>query len=450
MNPRIRKLLATISFTLAAGVVAQFASACSGCQDDEVSPELLSEIADDKGVKIGMKLDDAERDEAARLLGSVSNGRFPARMVRRDRNAKLFVYLAAKSDKPDTIQAALRAMQKTHTSGRGRKRAGRSVDADYGTVVAHHLGAKNEKVFSAALGAASHAIASSPPDPRVLDQVLKVARSHAVDGARISAINVLTRIPHYRQNPRIASVLLQVLNDKSPAVLSHALYQLYQSGVAELAQKPAFEKATRSLMKHPDPGVRGRAARLIVELAPKSVEVRDLVRAMLEDKHPYPRSIAAHALAALPDVAAIHLLVPKLKDMARNNHHIPYTKLGGKKSAVPHGARNETVHDPCAVAIQSLSKKLGNPWKRASRKHEKAARDQNLASANAWYAKHKGEIPALDAPWPPAEAAPKKGEPDAKKGAPDEKSAAAPSGAQAKAGGKPASQAVPAPAASAK
>ncbi len=451
MNARTRKLLAKLAVVFAVGGIAQLVSGCSGCQDDEVSPELLAEISDDKGIKIGMKLDDAEREEAARLLASASQARFPDRMVRRDRNAKLFVYLAAKSEKPDIIRASLRAMSKTHTAGRRGKGSQRTVDADYCTVVATHLGSKDDKIVNLALSAATRALHTGQPDARVLDAVLQVARSHAVAGGRVSAINVLVKIPHYRRNPRIVPALLQILKDKSPAVLSHTLYQLYQSGVDELLQKPAFVKASQELMKNGDPAVRGRAARFVAEVASGNVEVRDQIRAMLDDKHPYPRSIAAHALAALHDVAAIHLLVPKLKDMARNDYHIPFTKLSGKKTAVPHGARNETVHDTCAVSIEKLSAKLPKPWKRASRKHEKAGRDQNLASANAWYAKNKGEIPALDAPPPVPGTAPGKDKADpkqAKQEGQDAKSGAGPTAAKAAPAGKPAAKPTPAAASS--
>ena len=447
MNARTRKLLAKVAIVFAVGGIAQLASGCSGCQDDEVNPELLAQISDDKGIKIGMKLDQAEREEAARLLASVSNARFPDRMVRRDSNAKLFVYLAAKSEKPDVIRAALRAMSKTHKAGRGGKGGRRAVDADYATVVATHLGSKDDKIVSAALSAAAHALNTGQPDARVLDAVLQIARSHAVDGGRIAAVNVIIKIPHYRRNPRIVAALLQILKDKSPAVLSHTLYQLYQSGVRELQQKPAFVNAGLQLVKHPDPAVRGRAVRMLGVLARGNAEVRDKIRAMLDDKHPYARSIAADALAAFRDVAAIHLLVPKLKDMARNDHHIPYTTLTGKKSAVAHGARNATVHDTCAAAIEKLSAKLPKPWKRPSRKHEKSGREQNLASANAWYAKNKGEIPPLDAPPSAPTAATgkeKAGAKDAKQEAQGAKTAVASTKGQAAPAGKPA----PAPAAS--
>ena len=447
MNDRTRKLLARVAIVFATGGIAQLASGCSGCQDDEVSPELLAQISDAKGIKIGMKLDQSERENAARLLASAKNGRFPDRLVRRDENAKLFVYLAAKSEKPDIIRASLKAMSKTHRAGRGGRGKKRTVDADYSTVVVTHLGSKNNRIVDSALSAASVALQKGQPDARVLDAVLQIARSHPTVGGRISAVNVLIKIPHYRRNPRIATALLQILKDKSPAVVSHTLYQLYQKGLPELQQKPAFVALCRQLMKNPDPAVRGRAARMVAVLARGNVEVRDQIRLLLDDKHPYTRSIAVNALAAFRDVAAIHLLVPKLKDMSRNNYHIPYTSLAGKKTAIPHGARNATVHDTCATAIEKLSAKLPKPWKRPSRKHEKSGREQNLASANAWYAKNKGEIPPLDAPPSEASAAPGKDKADAKDAkqeAQGAKTAVASTKGQAAPAGKPA----PAPAAS--
>jgi hypothetical protein len=160
------------------------------------------------------------------------------------------------------------------------------------------------------------------------------------------------------------------------------------------------------LLKHPDPGVRGRATKLVAALAPNDVELRNQIRAMLNDPHPYVRSIVPHSLVDLNDVAAIHLLVPKLTDLQRNNHHIRYTKLVGGRAAVAHGAKNETVHDTVARAIEALSAKFKEPFKRPGRKNDQASRDKNTPAAQAWYEKHKSEIPSLDAPPPSPEGSP--------------------------------------------
>jgi hypothetical protein len=324
------------------------------------------------------------------------------------------------------VVASLHAMRSAYTGKQGAKAGQPVADNDYGVVVAERLGSDNPKILNEALLASRNALESGAPHAATLAAVIKIAESHPVEGARIEAVNALFKVPKYRNNARVVAALLRVLDDKSAALLSHTLYQLYQPGAEKMAQRDAFLAKGRELLKHGNPAVRGRAARLVAVLAPNDPEARQAIRAMLDDQAPYTRSIVPHALAEMNDVAAIHLLVPKLEDQTRNNLHIRYQKLGGGNSAIPHGAKAETVHDTCAVAIEKLSAKIPEPFKRASRKHNKAGREQNLAAAKAWYAKHKGEIPALDAPPPSADAAEAKGQDEEKKPDQDEKTERAP------------------------
>ena len=406
MKARSWTLLTTIALAVGAAVLTPAVGGCSGCQDDEVDAKLLASLTNEKGVQIGLKLDDAQREEAARLAGKVSNGRFAGRLVERERNARLFLFLAAKSDKPEIIRASLGAMGRAYVGRADRKSKKPVVDADYGTVVVAHLKSQDPKILSEALDASRPALEARPPNPAVLKEVTTIATSHPVAGARIEAINVLVKMPNYRRNPVVADAFLRILDDKSPAVVSHALYYLYQNGAETSAKRDAFLAKARMLFKHPDQGVRGRATKLAANLAPRDVAVRNEIRAMLDDPDPYVRSIVPHALVDMHDVAAIHLLIPKLKDLARNNHHASYAKLGGGEGAVAHGAKNETVHDTVARAIESLSAKLPEPFKRPGRKNDQASRDKNIPAAIAWYEKHKGELPALDAD--PAAAEPDK------------------------------------------
>jgi hypothetical protein len=208
----------------------------------------------------------------------------------------------------------------------------------------------------------------------------------------------------------VASTLLEGLNSKSPAVLSHLLYQLYQDEAKGLLQRPAYLARARALMAHSDPGVRGRAMRLAAVLGPNDAQVIAAVRNMLQDPHPYARAVAAHALADMGDMASVHALVARASDFARTAHHIHYDKLGGGKHGIPHGDRNETVHEPIMSALERLTEKSKEPFKRAVNRRDDDARQKNVAKAKAWYERHRAELP----PAPTAEEPPKAGADESK------------------------------------
>jgi hypothetical protein len=409
MSFSIGKSLLAAALSLLAALLLVLATNCTSCEKEEqekgvVDAKVLASLAPDKGIQISLRLDEGRREDAARLVSKLRGGRFPSQYVDREKNAELFLYIAAKSDQPKVIIAALRAMRQAYVSSGGRKSRGRHVAGnDYGVVVAAHLKSKDPSIVAAAMSAAQRVLEGTSPHAATVAELARIAESHPVVGARIDAVSALTRMRGFRRNPVVAGAMLKVLEHPSAALLSHTLYQLYRGRAAGLPRREEFLARAQALLSHQDPGVRGRAARLVAVLAPPTPELAKQLRAMLSDPHPYTRSVVAHALADMNDVASVHLLVTKVDDLTRNSHHLTYRRLVGREGSVPHGARDETVHGPVVRAIERLTAKLKHPFKRASKAAKGSDRKKEAAAVKAWYAKHRDELPKLETmPEPPA------------------------------------------------
>jgi hypothetical protein len=380
--------------SVALGAVGLLAIGCSRCQREEIDSQTWQSLGEDQGISLTWRPSDAQRDDAARLLSKLADGRFPERVTSQPGNAELFLLLAAKSDRAEVVGAALRAMHAAYGDAGGRKEGRPAPSEDYVKVVAARLGSPDAKILDGAIAASANVLHQKTPPADVVARLVRVAETHAVVGARIDALSALARIPGFREQPAIAGAFRRALDNESAALLSHALYQLYQDRASGLVQRDAFLARSRALLTHRDPGVRGRAARLCAVLAPGDPELVAATRKMLDDPHPYARSAAAWALADLGDVGAIGLLVAKATDFAGNGHQIAYQKLVGGKSGVPHGARNETVSDPVVQALELLTAKLPDPYRRVSKDVNEEARKRNAAAARAWLEKHGSELQA--------------------------------------------------------
>ena len=171
--PRIAALVGLLGLAASLG-------GCT-CSDEKSDPAVASSLSPDHGIVLSNELSDRERDEAVRLLGKLRGKSFSERLVTDPKNARLFLHIAAKSSDPNTLIAALSALEKAYvpTAGRGSKPG---ADEDYGKVVATHLESKDVLVLKAALGAANNAVRRAQPDTATLKALGKLAQSHPADG----------------------------------------------------------------------------------------------------------------------------------------------------------------------------------------------------------------------------------------------------------------------------
>ena len=359
MIPRVG--VAIVACAAAAWVIT------AGCKAKDKPEEQAATAASAKpvkGIKISLRLDSAKLKEAAKLKRQVRKGRFPARVLRKKKNAQLFLHLAATSNAANVIAASLRGMGRTYASA-GAKRGKLRANADYGAVVATHLRSQNPQVQAAAIAAAPNAIKGRRPYRPVINELVSIVESHPNPGGRMAALGALRHVAGYRKNKTVAGAMLRALEHEAPPVKARALQLAGGRSVRRLALKREFHKHALKLMKHPNAVVRGRAASLAVGTRGKEEPLLEQVSAMLEDESPYIRSVAARSVARLGDPRGIHQLIKLVDDTAPEAMYLPYRTLTGGRSKLRAGRRQRTVQSSAVNAIARLSKAMKSPFEPA-------------------------------------------------------------------------------------
>ena len=386
---------------LAAGCVmaAQWVAGCVQCEREAPGAAGAAAHGEERSVPsvpLGLRLTKDDVDFAKELASRVQKQAFPEAVVDDETNANLFIYLAANGSSPDVIVAALRAMPITFDSAHRRKSHRLPTGDAYGTVVALRLQSERPRVLAAALAAARPVLTGARPYGPVIDELSAIAQSHPDLGAQVRAIKALGEVSGFQQHEGIVRTLLHVLEFDRPVVLVTALQQAARHDARGLLDPDAFREHAIRLIRHSDPAVRGRAARLAILLAPKDVAVAAAVVGMLHDTHPCARAFAARALIDTQDARAIHPLMPLVADMANARYLIRYQDLNGRQAKVAHFSKTQPlVHDRAIRAITALSQQTPVPFSAptASAATSAQAEQRTADAARQWYAAHRSQLP---------------------------------------------------------
>jgi HEAT repeat protein len=377
---------------------AAFSLLATGCpkstpQADQ--EEAGVDAAQPQGIQIQLKLSEAQKQASEKLVGKIRHGRFPNEAVRDKDQAKLFLYLAATSDKPEVIMAALQAMKMAFTSSEAYKKK-EYAGKDYGVVIAAHLHSKDPKIEGYALEAAPHAVSGKEPYAPVVDALVEIASTHENASARAEAIDRLRLVRDFQKNQKIGEAFLQALSSDKPYVVSKALFGLRLRATG-LVMRSKFLDRARSLMKHADPGVRGRAAELAGRLGAGKPQVVEEVVALLKDDHPFTRSAACSALAHMGDLGAVHAIIKLVDDSEKNTYDIRgFQTLTGRPGWVHHdGSAWSRVQDAAIRALERLSMRTETRFKadRVDSKDVEGSLAKNARAAKSWYARVKAKLP---------------------------------------------------------
>lgn len=334
---------------------------------------------------------------ADELKAQIKDAQLPYKERSKKENARAFLYLAQSHD-GEVAAAALQGMNLSWTySERNDKKE--LVTPEYQAVVKKHLNAEDPAVLGRAIEAAPNAIAGANPDKDIIARLAELALDHPQGAARYEAVDALSRAKDFQKNGTVTVALLKALDDKEPYVISTALFRL-QFAAYSLKDKQQFFTKARALLKHQDPGVRGRAALFTANAAPDTdkealgAELHEL----LSDKDPFVRSAAASALARLKRLASIHKMVELLDDTTKNTYDIrDFKKLTGENGWVHHdGSAWSRVDDAILYALKTITWDMKDD-KFEYRKVNYKTKDDDIAAAvkdaKAWYKKNKGKLP---------------------------------------------------------
>lgn len=332
--------------------------------------------------------------DPAALLAQLEGDKFPYQEIRKKENGPGYLAIAASSEDPKAIVASLKAVIQTYTNRPDAKKRNFAGE-DYKKMIAKHLASSDPAVKHWAIQASPSALGENP-DPEVLAQLVKFMTDGEVEGQRHDAIDVLNGMKDYTKNEAVAEALFKALGDAHPAVVSESLFRLGGRSYG-LADQAKFRDRAIELVEHKDPGVRGRALRLVATLGRgKEATITPLFVKALKDPHPYVRSEAVSALARIKSLDSIPEMMAMLDDSEKNTYDISFNNLLGKTDRVHHdGSAWSRVDDAVLRGLATMTfglkdKKFDYGKIEGKTKDADIAREVGLAKE--WYEKNKGSL----------------------------------------------------------
>ncbi len=314
-------------------------------------------------------------------------------------HAQAFVLLANTSQTPKVVEGALEGMSLTYSNfpKSGQKRR---IDDAYVATVLKQLTSSDKVIRHWAIQCAAM---SQTGDSNVkLRQALQVVAARDPEiVARAEAVDALSLGDSWPTEESVVKTISEATKDE-PVVASLALFHLKERA-REVVGLQALTATLQALLGSPDPGVRGRAARLLVEGTAEGEKASraKLLEPLLADPHPFVRSEAALALGHLGYLPSAARILPLLEDHAVSSYELSYKNLLGEESRLPHQASPlNRVDDAALTALQQLSQGLPRaPFSYGTLNPNdlEASLDKEVQRAQAWFDRNKK---ALSAPKP--------------------------------------------------
>lgn len=347
---------------------------------------------------------------------SKDNPRFAVEDARQKSNAKLFTHMAATSEEPHVVRAALEAIQSAYSSRSARKQA---PDADLDRALVKHLRSERADIASAAFEATRIPLMSEQPGSELISNLVKLAGPSEPAPRRHAALEALNLLRPDKRSSGVLECFELALSAEQPHSVSAALFALAQSGASFEAigaqRSKTLGRTVFSLAKHVDPGVRGRAFALLRELEWLVEPARRYTKAkeLLEDPHAYVRAEAVAVVAHARRAPAIHRLMVLVDDLSIAEYElIGWTALDGTPGRLSHRlSGRKRVAEAALYAIRSLSSDPetssdvdagtpsdAQPWSALSltlggRGQDEGKVRENAELAKSWYRLASTQIP---------------------------------------------------------
>lgn len=332
---------------------------------------------------------------AEELLAAREDGKFPYKELSEKENGPAFVHIALTSEDPKAVSGALQAIKNVYSADKAYKKT-LKADESVDQAIIKGLKSDDPEVLHFALRSAGKALGEEPNE-EVKTILIDYVNNHDHVAARHEALDALTSLDRYAEKPEIVDVFLKAMKDDAP-VASLALFRSKYSLVS--GDKGDEVKATlQELLKHEDPGVRGRAIDLIAQFSRDGdALILEKAEPMLKDKNPFVRASALDALSRVKDPKAVHLIMTLVDDTEKNTYDIRYENLLGKQDTVHHdGSAWSRVNDAALYALKSATYRLPEEERFIYDKIDYKKVDEDIAAqakkAKAWYEGFKKKNP---------------------------------------------------------
>lgn len=308
------------------------------------------------------------------------------------KNRPAVLFLAASSDSPAVIGAALRALAKMEA-----KQPSKGTEkADYEAVVTDHLGSSDQRIQGRALEATSAALRRNPQST-LAPVAATLLPKFTTTGGQYDLIEALSAAPLSERRAALEP-LVKVIGQMAPFVAARLLEALTETTRSAPASG-GLVAAVTPLLDHQDPMVRGRAAELLGSGGKGRSAVERALLEKLGDPDPFVRSKVVQALGRLGFGPAIHGIARLLDDNAADRIEVPAWKTleGSVGRRVHEGTVEGSVSHAAVIAMSQLSDGKFRPDQVPPRDEKVGVHKKNVAAAKAWYQAHKAEFPKPDA-----------------------------------------------------
>ena len=291
---------------------------------------------------VDVAVSDAAKAKAKEILGRVEDGMF-ADGDAEAANAEALVWIAATSTDPVIVGEALLAVAD----------ADQSIPAAYGPVLADRIGVENEAVLEGVDAALPWVLENAlmAADETLVDTIEAAAKSHPNPAIARAAKGALVRLPVER--PEVAAMIESLDASTPPDVVEHVLSELTLQRSDAVAQRAAAKETM--LLSHPDPVIRGTAARRLGQHGDtKDPKVAEALAKLLDDDVPFVKCSAMEGLGSLRAKTAIAAVAKQLDGTDSCLHKFEEPTVSGENR--PHTLGGSfTVGVRAALALQSIS-----------------------------------------------------------------------------------------------
>lgn len=329
--------------------------------------------------------------QAEALLAARKDGKFDYKSLSAKDNGPAFVYLASTSDDPQVVSGALQGIEKIYSPNKASDHY-LLADDKVDQAILKALNSSDKSILYYGLRASGDALGKEP-NKEVEAKLVEIAGTSPELGARLEAVDALSRATGFDTDPAVMEVYLKALNDEAPVASTALFRRTYSMSKSDKGEE--LKKTAVALLKHKDPGVRGRAVDFVAALYAQEPEfILTTIGPMAKDKDPFVRSSAAGALALTRDMRAADILITMVDDHEKNTYDIKYPNLLGKMETVHHdGSAWSRVDDAALYALKSLTYTLGEGKRFVYDKIDYKKIDADIAAsakkAKAWYQEFK-------------------------------------------------------------